>query len=265
MTTSGPLPLALLALLALGPAGAVSAQTPEPPDGSHAPPVLTRFAYHLDAAPYLAAEPRFTWSANFGGDVDIWDYGTGRLTGLVNYEVILDRFLDPSQGNYVIEFSSSVRLPRAAEGAVFVHHLSRHLSDKPKRMKVAWNVVGVRLARRYSPGRSRIDTRVQGGWMTISRAFVDYRWEAQASVRWLFRVHPRWMPLMAGQFSLVGVHADEAQRNLQRGARAEVGVRLPGRAADFEAFLAWEQRIDPYPTERGIGRWGMFGMRIVSR
>jgi hypothetical protein len=52
---------------------------------------------------------------------------------------------------------------------------------------------------------------------------------------------------------------------MQTGFRAEGGVRIEGRGAASELFVAGERRIDPYPLEFGHATWFTAGFRLLSR
>jgi len=54
-------------------------------------------------------------------------------------------------------------------------------------------------------------------------------------------------------------------RGTQYGARGEGGVRLEGRGAVVELFVAVERRIDPYQLDFSTGSWATTGFRLVSR
>jgi hypothetical protein len=54
-------------------------------------------------------------------------------------------------------------------------------------------------------------------------------------------------------------------RGTQVGLREEGGVRLVGKAAAIELFVAVERRVDPYPLEFGVSTWVTTGFRLVSR
>ena len=99
---------------------------------------------HLSATAFANSDPRFSWETDFGGDIDVVDYVFGRTSAILNYEAILGnefRAFDPNQGNYTLELSTSVRLGQTEVAGVF-NHVSRHLSDRPKRFPIAWNMAG---------------------------------------------------------------------------------------------------------------------------
>ena len=68
----------------------------------------------------------------------------------------------------------------------------------------------------------------------------------------------------AAQIREVGVDGSRNRGN-QTGGRGEGGIRVSGKAATIELYLAVERVIDPYPTEFGTGTWTSVGMRLLSR
>src|ERR1051325_1810542 len=104
-----------------------------------------RYDFHLGAERLSQSDPRFVWDTNFGGDMDFVDYGRGRATFAANYEAVLGkefRAFDPNQGDYLLDTSLSGRV-HGYEFAALLHHTSRHLGDRFKRIPVAWNMFGV--------------------------------------------------------------------------------------------------------------------------
>ena len=68
----------------------------------------------------------------------------------------------------------------------------------------------------------------------------------------------------AGDIRLLGVDGTR-NRGTQTGIRGEGGVRLEGRGAAVELFVAGERRVDPYPLEFGDATWFTAGFRLLSR
>src|SRR5579872_5528329 len=138
-------PAALLSVALAVPAAAQqTAATPNPDPG-----FMTRYDFHLSADALGIRDPRFSWDARFGGEIDVIDYGIGRVSTVIDYEAVLGdelRAFDPNQSLYTLEASSSVRLGQAELVGVF-HHVSRHLSDRAKLFPIAWNIAGVRALR----------------------------------------------------------------------------------------------------------------------
>jgi hypothetical protein len=207
----------------------------------------------------------FVWDANFGGELDIVDYGVGRASFVANYQAILGdefRHFDPNQGNYILSGSASVRT-RPFEIAGVFYHLSRHLADRPNRLAVAWNMMGVRLQRELTSGRTHVDARVDVRG-TVAKAFVDYDWEIVGDVRSDVQIRPAFGLLFAGTLRRLGVDGSQS-RGDQTGFRGEAGVRIEGRNGAMEFFLAAERRIDPSPLQFGTANWATVGFRLLSR
>jgi hypothetical protein len=253
--------LAALALVSAGvaPAHAQSAQSPPA-----SVEFLSRFDFHVSMEHLVSDDPRFVWDANFGGELDMIDYGRGRATFVANYETVLGsefRAFDPNQGNYVLEGSTSARRHGAEVAAVF-HHVSRHLSDRPKRFPVDWNMIGGRISATTTRGgtalRGRVDVRG-----VVQKTYVDYRWEMDSAGAIRVALQPRISMVSAASFRVVGVDGSR-DRGTQYGFRGEGGVRLAGRGAALELFAAVERRIDPYQLEFSSMTWMTLGFRISS-
>jgi hypothetical protein len=236
------------------------AQTTDPPIQ-----FMSRYQFRLGAEHLSGDDERFVWDTNFGGEVDLLDYGRGRATFVANYQAILGeefRNFDPNQGNYILGGSVSMRFASVEVAGVF-HHTSRHLSDRPKRPPVDWNMFGGRVRARTTRGALESDARldIRG---VVQKSFVDYRWELDGGVRNLYRVAPAFALVSEINLRLVGVDGTQ-DRGGQTGFRAEGGVRVDGRAGAIEVFVAAERRVDPYPLEFGTETWLMAGFRLVSR
>ena len=252
-------PLVALALLA----GAfpASAQTAAQPSVEFLPRAL----FHMTAEHLSGDEVRFVWDAHLGGEIDLVDFGRGRLTFLGDYQVVMGEELkkfDPNQGNYILEGSASVRFPAVEVAGVF-YHQSRHLSDRPKIQAVDWNMVGVRARHAWIAGAMHLDARadVRG---TVQRTLVDYRWEFDGRIRADRVLRPGIGLLWSGAVRHLGVDGTR-DRGGQTGFRAEAGVRFDGSAGALELFLAGERRIDPYPLEFSTMTWLTAGFRLLSR
>jgi hypothetical protein len=243
----------------------VAAQTTDQAPSSRRFEFLPRVLFHMGAEHLSGEDERFIWDANFGGELDIIDYGVGRGTFVANYQVILGdqlREFDPNQGNYILEGSASRRFPGVEVAGVF-YHQSRHLSDRPKVGAIDWNMLGARVRGDGTVGRARVDARadVRGALKT---SFVDYRWEIDARIRSDVPIRSR-VGLIAGAgLRVLGVDGS-AGRGTQTGFRAEGGVRIDGPAGAVELFVAGERRIDPYQLEFGTATWSTVGFRLLSR
>jgi len=224
-----------------------------------------RFDAVLGMEHFVEDDPRFVWDARFGGELDFVDFGRGRVTFAAEYEVLLGdefRIFDPNQGNYTLEGSMSARV-RGVDVAGVFHHVSRHLSDRPKRHAIDWNMVGARVRGALSRGSTTLESRVDVRG-AVQRSYVDYRWELDAATRAQVRVATRAAVIASGGVRVLGVDGSRA-RGTQYGARGEGGVRLEGSAAAVELFVAAERRIDPYQLEFSTGSWLSAGFRLVTR
>jgi hypothetical protein len=256
----------VLALAAAAPALAQNRppQTAQPPQARETQ-FLSRFDFQVGMEHLFSEDPRFVWDANFGGEIDFVDYGRGRATFTAVYQTILGsefRAFDPNQGNYMLEASLSARTREAEIAGVF-HHISRHLSDRPKRHPVDWNMIGGRIRRSVIDGRNELHTRVDVRG-AIQKSFVDYRWELDGEVRGQVGVAPRAAVTAGGGLLVVGVDGSRA-RGAQYGWRGEGGIRLEGPRAAVELFAAAERRIDPYQLEFSTATWLTLGFRLASR
>lgn len=241
------------------PAAAQPAPRPAAPD------FFTRYDFHLSAAALGSGDPRFSWDAHFGGDLDLIDYVVGRASIRVDYQAVLGEELrpfDPNQGNYTLEASSSVRLGRP-EVAFVLHHVSRHLSDRDKVFPIAWNVIGIRLLDRLSLGDATVDVEADLG-RVVQHSFVDYAWTADASLVARRRLAARVGLFARGSGDVIAIDAARGSRPTQAGGTAEAGVRLDGPAGAIELFVGYERRIDPAPTDLRPLRWAFGGFRLVG-
>ena len=253
--------VALALVLCARHASGQTAADPQPPRVT----LLPRSVFHMSAEHLSGDDVMFVWDANFGGELDVVDYGAGRFTFWANYQAILGdefRHFDPNQGNYIIAGSTSLRT-RGVEIAGVFYHQSRHLADRPNRVAVAWNMMGVRLQRTATYGRAHLDGRVDVR-RTVAKAFVDYNWELEAAVRSDVHIRPGVGALVSGTFRHLGVD-DSQNRGDQTGFRGEAGVRVEGRKGAIEFFVAAERRVDPFPLEFGTANWVSAGFRLLSR
>ena len=281
-TTDGSLigHAARAACLALLVAARAAAQPPQqlyvpPPAG---PEFLPRFDFHLNVdslsppkdTPAEIADERFSWITHFGGSFDLVDLVVARAGAVIDYEAVEGseyRPFDPNQGNYTLEAFVSARVRTSEVGAIF-HHVSRHLSDRPKREAIAWNELGVRVLHRFDTPRASVDLDVEGG-RVVQHSFVDYTWiwQADALIRHQFSPRVGVFGRARGQLFAVDdeVPIGFIERGMQTGARTEAGVRLSGRGGVMELYLGYENRVDAYPFDRVPQHWGIAGLRLLSR
>jgi hypothetical protein len=262
-----------LALAATGPVASAQTIQTTPIENTHAPDpaagddglvFLPSYHFHLNMAHLSHESPRYNWDANYGGEFGIIAYKGTQLTFVANYQAILgEEFhpFDPNQGNYVIDGVLSTKVKGMVIAGVF-HHLSRHLADRPKRPPVDWNMFGGRVGTRVVRGGTDIDAQLDllGA---ILKTNVDYNWELNAGVRAHHRLVGTLGVIGAAHLREVGVNGTR-NRGTQTGGRGEGGIRISGRAATVELYVAVERVIDPYPTEPGTATWASVGMRLLS-
>lgn len=251
--------------VAAGPAAAQTAAPAPQAAGTTGVQFLPRFDFVLGLDHLVSDDPRFVWDARFGGEIDLVDFGRGRAAFAAEYQAMLGeqyRPFDPNQGNYTLEGALSARARGVELGGVF-HHVSRHLSDRPKRQAVDWNMVGARVQGAVVRGRTTLDTRVDVR-RAVQRSFVDYVWEVDARARGRVGVAARTAVIAGGGVRVLGVDGSR-DRGTQYGVGGEGGVRLEGRGAAVELFVGAERRIDPYQLEFGTGSWVSVGFRLVGR
>lgn len=233
--------------------------------------VLTRYQFHLNAESIVNGDPRFSWDADFGGEVDLIQYQKGRLTFVGNYEAVLGKELrrfDVQQGNYVLAGSFS-RQTKHGEFAGVLQHVSRHLSDRPKLFGVDWNVLGIQWndVKVVDVGRYRglnLETHVLLG-RTVTRSFVDYTWMMSGGGTVRRPINSRLSSFGALDLTLVGTVDPNPRRGVLKGAGLEGGVRVRGRAASVEFFGRVEHRIDAEMLEQRSRSWLLLGFRILSQ
>jgi hypothetical protein len=248
---------------------AVAAVPARADDGAQPAPLRIRFIprydFHLSADRLSTDDARFVWDTNFGGEVDLVDYGLGRATFTGNFESVLGnqfRNFDPNQGNYLLDGSVSWR-ERGTEVAALFHHTSRHLSDRFKRSAVAWNMLGARVRRDIAARTTTIQ--LKGDLLgVLVKNNVDYNWEAGGDVHVAVPLRPAMSFITSGRLQLLGVDGTQ-QRGMQTGSHAEAGVRFAGEKGAIELIVAAERRVDPYPLEFSTLNWVSAGFRFVSR
>lgn len=270
MTTAAPRRLAAvvgLGLTALLVAPA-SAQTVPPHDRDPAPVngFLTRFNYHFAIATLSGDDPLVQWDADFGGDVDVVDFGRGRVNARFNYEGVLGEELqpfDPVFANYTIALAGTVRAGSVELAGVF-EHVSRHLSDRRKVFGIAWNGLGAEVS----------DRRRWGGWDVEGRArllavvaasYVDYDAEAGVDLAARYQFRPRFAWLVRGHARYLALDARVFGRDDETAGLVEVGLRVLGERAALEIVAGGERRLDVDPIRLAPGSWVFLGLRLVNR
>jgi hypothetical protein len=231
---------------------------------------LPNYHFHLNMAHLSDEDERYNWDANYGGELGIVAVGRTQLTFVANYQAVLgEEFhpFDPNQGNYTIDGVLSTRVKGFYVAGVF-HHLSRHLADRPKEPPVDWNMMGGRVGTMFTRGGTDVEARFDllGA---ILKTNVDYDWEMHAGVRVHRRVYGTAGWIASAMLREVGTNG-RGNRGNQTGGRVEGGLRVSGKAATIELYLAAERVIDPYPIPLptpwlGTASYASVGMRLLTR
>lgn len=245
------------------------AQTPAPQPGTTATIVrglVPRAGVHVGLIHLTAADPRFNWAARFGTDIDIYDYGKGRLSLIGEYEAVFGserREFDLNHENYTVDISASLRA-KGAEIFGVVHHVSRHLTDRQNDRAVAWNSIGIAASRTVRARASTVRARFDFAHV-FQHTFNDYTWTA-----WLTLAAQRPAGARATLFARAnggfqGVDRTIAGRDRLCGARMESGVHFKGVHGGVDVFVGYERRLDAYPLSFQRSRWIEWGMRVGNR
>jgi hypothetical protein len=123
-------------------------------------------------------------------------------------------------------------------------------------------MIGGRVRGGVTHGRTELQARgdIRG---VLQKTYVDYRWEMEADIRARVRLRPRVAVVATGNMRVLGVNATRG-RDTQQGFRGEGGVRMEGRGAALELFVAAERLIDPYQLEFSTATWLTAGFRLSS-
>ena len=240
------------------------------------PEFLTRYDFHLSIARLITSTPtpppstpdqQFSWDSHYGGSFDFADLVVARLGVALDYQAVMGseyRPFDPNQANYTLEGFISARVAPDTEVAGIFHHVSRHLSDRPKPFAVAYNEVGARVMRRQAFGSTTLDIDVEGG-RAVQHSYVDYTWLGELQLLVRHPVSERLGLFAHGSGQAFAVDELVAKRGAQAGVLLEAGIRVNGRAGALEIFAGYEKRVDADPLDRLSQRWGLVGFRLLSK
>jgi hypothetical protein len=207
----------------------------------------------------------FHWDADIGIAADILDGSRGRVHLGFNYEAVLGDELqpfDPRLGNYTLDTLGTFKYA-GFEVGLLLHHVSRHLGDRPKRFGIAWNDLGAVVMHTGSRGLWRWQLRGLVA-RTVLHDFVDYRGDAGASATLHRTLRPS-LSLVTSAGGHARFVADSGlDRGTQTGGRVEAGLRVNGRRGAVEAVVGFERRVDADPFEFTPRQWVFAGLRLVT-
>ena len=254
--------VAVWAALLITIAGAGRAAAQPAPD----PILFTRAAFSFEWAGLIAADSRFDWDSRVGVDIDVLDTRRWRLGFAVDYEAVIGgdrRIIDLNQGNYEFDGTASRRIG-ATEIGLLTRHVSRHLVDRENPPSISWNLIGAKAWRTQRIGRSAISGEIAWAW-AMQQAFVDYQWTTEGELGWRYPFSDRLEWAGRAEGGVIGTIDTPGGRPRLCGGRLEGALRINGRAAAIEVFLAYERRIDAFPTDRFRVRFTAIGFRLVSK
>jgi hypothetical protein len=230
-----------------------------------APILLTRADVSFQWEKLTSADPRFTWHGRVRVDVDVLDTGRWRLAFVADYDAVVGgerRMFDLNQGTYVLDGTASRRWG-ATEISLVTRHVSRHLVDRDNVPSISWNVAGARASHRRTFGQTTVRGEIETG-RAMQQGFVDYLWTADLRLALEHRFAQRFGWIANGEGGVIGTLKRVAGRPRLCGGRVEGGIRVIGAGATAEAFVAYERRIDAFPTDRFRVRFWSVGFRLTG-
>jgi hypothetical protein len=230
---------------------------------------LSRYDFQLEANVLSGNDGReFRWDTHFGGEFDLINYIKGRATVVADYEAVLGsefRPFDPNQGIYILEPAGSWFVGDNELSFVF-HHVSRHLSDRPKTYAIAYNAALGRYLRKFIlPDHTSLAVRASAGRIT-QKAQVDYTWTIDWDVVARHPMNPHLELYARSTGEIFGVDpVIRGRDSAQHSTRLELGTRVIGKKADLELFLGAEHRLDASAIDFVPVSWAIAGFRVVSK
>jgi len=226
--------------------------------------LLPDVSVRLSAARYEPVETDMHWLGWIGAGAGLVQVGGVIAYFTADVETIIGdtrRAFDASQANYHLEAGLRRAVGERHQAALFFHHVSRHLVDRPKVQAVDWNVLGLRFAGRR-PGRVPVGFALGVGHTTLA-SLVGYRWEATGHVDAAFLSGKGGEAYVAGDARFVTVARSLAfPRGDFLDRAAELGGRWRRGGRTLETFVAWERRNDVFLLTPGARDRGLFGIRF---
>jgi hypothetical protein len=227
--------------------------------------LLSGASLHLEAARYAPADAQFGWTGWIGAGAELFRYERVAVYFTADLETILGserRAFDANQVSYHLEPGARVRLGDS-DLTFCLHHVSRHLIDRPKTQPVDWNILLLRAAGPLPAGSPLPGRFTFSVGHTTEVSLVGYGWEVVASVR-ADIVRRLW----GGAYTaLLGrlVTTEDSPR-FPRGNfvdfTAEGGVDLPRGGRRLDLFVAFQHRNDVFLLVPGSWNRALLGFRI---
>jgi hypothetical protein len=227
--------------------------------------LLPDVSVRLSAARYEPVETDMHWMGWIGAGAGLVQTGGVTAYFTADVETIIGntrRAFDASQANYHLEAGLRRAVGERHQAALFFHHVSRHLVDRPKVQAVDWNVLGLRFAGRR-PGRVPVGFAFGVGHTTLA-SLVGYRWEATGHVDAALLSGKSGEAYVAGDARFVTVARSPAfPRGDFLDRAAELGGRWRKGGRTLETFVAWERRHDVFLEVPGARTRALLGFRIA--
>jgi hypothetical protein len=228
--------------------------------------VLPEVTVQVEGAYYIPAEDPFVWDTWVGAGAGFLRVKKATAYFTADVETILGRerrVFDANQVNYHLEGGLRIRAGRHLV-IPFLHHVSRHLVDRPKTQLVDWNLLGARVTGPLPqgfplPGRYAASVAHTVEWRT-----VGYEWELTGALHVDLWRRPWGAVYSRGGVRFVSV---SAETGVGRGDFADVlieaGVRVPRGERELDLFAAYEHRNDVFLFAPGARDRALLGFRIA--
>jgi hypothetical protein len=227
--------------------------------------LLPEVTAQAKGAYYAPPEDAFVWDTWVGAGAGLLRVKTTTVYLTGDVETILGRerrAFDANQANYYLETGLRVRAGRHLF-MPFLHHVSRHVIDRPKNQLVDWNLVGIRVAGPLPgslpfPGRYAASVGRTVKWRT-----AGYGWELRGVVDAEPLRRAGGAAYLRADVRFVTVQEDAS---FPRGDFAdflgEGGIRFQRGERNLNVFVAYEHRNDVLLFEPGARDRALFGLRI---
>jgi len=233
-----------------------------PPAAAEGSAFLPQAFARLRGARYVPSDKAGAWTGWIGAGADLVRTGGATLEFTADVETIIGgelRTFDANQANYHLAVATRIGTGRVSV-APFLHHVSRHLVDRPKVQPVDWNIVGLRGVARMRGGRVHLGF---GAGHTFQVSLVGYRFEFTGSVD--ATLAKLGAGAFYGLFDARRVTADPTP-DFPRGSftdlTVEAGVRWPRGSLSLDTFAAFERRNDVFVVVPGVRDRLLLGFRI---
>jgi hypothetical protein len=227
--------------------------------------LLPDVSARLEGSYYVPSEDAFVWDTWIGAGAGLLRVKRATAYVTADVETILGRerrAFDANQVGYHLEAGLGIGAGRQLV-VPFFHHVSRHVVDRPKTQLVDWNLIGIRVAGRFSPAFPASGRYSASVGHTVEWRTVGYGWELEGVLD-LEVIRRSW----GGPYVEIDVRfvTVDPQSRLARGDfvdfLGEGGVRYARGGRSLEAFVAYEHRNDVFVLAPGVRDRALLGLRL---